>query len=93
MFARCELSRWAAAEEGGPGRPYVPDTRSGGFVRKLNRRSNIVGAVCRSPDRHVKPTYGTILEIGSSRMSVAPFDFSSGISVLTVALSTTVSMA
>lgn len=42
---------------------------------------------------HVKSIYGTILEMGISRMSVAPFDFSSGISVLTVALSTTVSMA
>jgi len=93
MFARCELSRWAAAEEGRPGCAYAKGTPTGGFVRKLNRRSNIVGAVCGSPDRHVKPTYGTILEIGSSRMSVAPFDFSSGMSVLTVALLTTVSMA
>ena len=49
--------------------------------------------VCRSVGRPVKPAYGTILEIGSSRMSVAPFDFSKGMSVLTVAFSTTVSMA
>jgi hypothetical protein len=81
------------ADEGRPGRAYPAGTPTGGFVRELNRRSNIVGAVCRSDDRHVKSIYGTILEMGSSRMSVAPFDFSSGISVLTVALSTTVSMA
>ena len=38
-------------------------------------------------------TYGTILEIGSSRMSVAPAAFSCGISVLTRRFSTTVSIA
>ena len=38
-------------------------------------------------------TYGTILEIGSSRMSVAPAAFSCGISVFTRRFSTTVSIA
>jgi hypothetical protein len=51
------------------------------------------GTVCVSVDLRVKSIYGTILEMGISRMSVAPFDFRRGISVLTVALSTTVSMA
>ena len=37
--------------------------------------------------------YGTILEIGSSRMSVAPAAFSSGISRFTPRFSTTVSIA
>ncbi len=94
MFAGYESwAGWAAGRRRPARGAYAADTPTGGFVRKLNRRSIIVRVVCASVGRHVKPSYGTILEMGSSRMSVAPFDFSRGISVLTVALSATVSMA
>jgi hypothetical protein len=46
-----------------------------------------------SPAGRPADAYGTILEMGSSRMSVAPWALSSGMSVFTYAFSTTVSMA
>src|SRR5581483_11537043 len=77
--------------------PSAPGTPTGGTVRKLNRRSNTWRSLPRDPARVKPPGWtpgqGTILEIGSSRMSVAPWALSRGMSRLTCVLSTTVSTA
>ncbi len=64
--------------------------------RRRGEREDRHGRDEREPAhvRSLRPgRYGTILEMGSSRMSVAPAAFSWGISVLTRRFSTTVSMA
>ena len=64
--------------------------------RRRGEREDRHGREEREPT-HVRSLrsgrYGTILEMGSSRMSVAPAAFSWGISVFTSRFSTTVSMA
>src|SRR5439155_22635466 len=67
-----------------------------GYVveRRFKHRGNPDRTAGRESSRGSDQAFqGTIFEMGSSRMSVAPAAFSWGISVLTVALSTTVSIA
>src|SRR4051812_28810687 len=59
----------------------------------LNRRRCAGQGRVRDLPSGSHASYGTILEIGISKMSVAPDALSSGISVLTLDFSTTVSIA
>src|SRR5215469_12475966 len=59
----------------GPGQPKWPVTSAAGAI---------------PPGRPARRRHSTILEIGISRMSLAPADFSAGIRALTPRLGTTV---
>ena len=59
----------------------------------LNQRRCAGQGRAETSGRGAVPVQGTILEIGISRMSVAPCALSSGIRVFTLVFSTTVSIA
>jgi hypothetical protein len=77
-----------------------PARLGSGYVREVERpvkHETLMmpdrARTCQGRPSQPRAPQGTIFEIGSSRMSVAPRDFRSGISVFTDRFSTTVSIA